>query len=860
MIQYRLLLGILIIECLSAVSLCAQPNVYRDAVRPHWFADDTQFWYRNRLGRHEYEFVLVDAVNGTRKAAFDHQRIAQALAKIQSKSVDAHRLPIRSIRQLPNGQWELMGNQGTWKLDLNDYSLTPSAATLKQDDSLPSSKRVRPSRRTGVETEIEFLNHRNHAVSVHWIDRQGERKTYAQIQPGSSHAQHTYAGHVWVVTDPDEKVIAVFEATNRPNQAIISHHPAPSPEAQVEAQEEAQEEDRGGAREKRKRFGQSPNGDWAVEAMGHDLWLRNKQDDARRLTHDGTQKNTWRRDAGRERGIHMRYEAPDAPRGEAEIRWSPDSTRFIAIQSRTAPERRVHLIESSPDDQTQPKLHSYPYLKPGDPIPVQQIHLFHAASGQEIPIDSSLFATPFSISDIRWDGNGTSFTFRYNERGHRVYRVLRVNAFTGEVIPIVNEEPKTFFDYAGKLHLRFLDSTHELIWMSERDGWNHLYLIDSITGATKSQITRGDWVVRGVDHIDEEKRQIWFRAGGIHAEQDPYHVHYARVDFDGDNLIVLTEANGTHEIEYSPNREYLIAKWSRVDQAPVHELRSASDGKLICEFERTDTRELDDAGHRLPERFVAKGRNGKTDIYGIVHWPQNFDSSQSYPIVENIYAGPHSAHVPKRFRTRYGHQQELANRGFVVVQIDGMGTSHRSKAFHDVCWKNIADAGFPDRIRWIKALAEKYPCLDTRRVGIYGGSAGGQNSLGALLFHGDFYQVAVADCGCHDNRMDKIWWNELWMSWPIGPHYEAQSNVTQAHRLEGKLLLIVGELDRNVDPASTLQVVSALIKADKDFDFLFVPGGGHGIAESPYGRRRRVDFFVEHLRPPTMIPEESTSQ
>ena len=849
MIQYRLLLGILIIECLSVVSLHAQPNVYRDTVTPHWFADNTQFWYRNRLGRDEHEFVMVDAVNGTRNEAFDHQRVAAAFEKLNSKSVDARRLPIRSIRQLPNGHWELTGNRGSWKLDLDDYSLIQSSAKSNPDDSLPSSKRIRSSRRTGAETEIEFVNRRNHLVSVHWIDRQGDRKTYAQIQPGSSHVQHTYAGHIWVVTDPKNKLLAVFEATAEPNQAIIDKQPAAAPEAQAEK--------RGAA--ERKRFGPSPNGHWAVEAMGHDLWLRNKLDDVQRLTHDGTQENTWRRDAGRERGINMRYNAPDAPRGEAEIRWSPDSTRFIAIQTRTAPERRVHLIESSPKDQTQPKLHSYPYLKPGDPIPVQQIHLFHAASGQEIPIDSSLFPTPFSISDIRWDGNGTSFTFRYNQRGHQVYRVLRVNAFTGEVVPIVNEEPKTFFDYAGKQYLRFLDSTNELIWMSERDGWNHLYLIDSSTGSIKSQITQGDWVVRGVDHIDEDKRQIWFRAGGIHPEQDPYHVHYARVDFDGDNLIVLTESNGTHEIQYSPDRNYLIAKWSRVDQAPVHELRSASDGKLICNLERADTQEFDEAGHRLPERFVAKGRDGKTDIYGIVHWPHDFDSSKSYPIVENIYAGPHSAHVPKRFRTRYG-QQELTNRGFVVVQIDGMGTSHRSKAFHDVCWKNIGDAGFPDRIRWIKALAEKYPCLDTQRVGIYGGSAGGQNSLGALLFHGDFYQVAVADCGCHDNRMDKIWWNELWMSWPIGPHYEAQSNVAQAHRLQGKLLLIVGELDRNVDPASTLQVVNALIKADKDFDFLLVPGGGHGIAESPYGRRRRVDFFVEHLQPPTMIPEESTSQ
>ena len=182
-----------------------------------------------------------------------------------------------------------------------------------------------------------------------------------------------------------------------------------------------------------------------------------------------------------------------------------------------------------------------------------------------------------------------------------------------------------------------------------------------------------------------------------------------------------------------------------------------------------------------------------------------------------------------------------------MVQIDGMGTSHRSKAFHDVCWKNLADAGFPDRIAWLKAASGQHPELDLARVGIYGGSAGGQNALGALLWHGDFYRVAVADCGCHDNRVDKVWWNEQWMGYPLGPHYAEQSNVTQAHRLTGKLLLVVGELDRNVDPASTLQVVDALVKADRDFDLLLIPGAGHGAAESNYGRRRRTDFFVKHL-------------
>jgi len=243
---------------------------------------------------------------------------------------------------------------------------------------------------------------------------------------------------------------------------------------------------------------------------------------------------------------------------------------------------------------------------------------------------------------------------------------------------------------------------------------------------------------------------------------------------------------------------------------------------------------------------VARARDGVTDIYGVINRPTNFDPGKKYAVIENIYAGPQGAFVPKGFST-LNSMQGLAELGFIVVQTDGLGTSFRSKKFHDVCWKNLVDAGFPDRILWLKEAAAKYPSMDLTRVGIYGGSAGGQNALGALLTHGEFYKAAVADCGCHDNRMDKIWWNEQWMGWPIGKHYEEQSNVTLAHNLTGKLLLTVGELDKNVDPATTMQVVNALIKADKDFDLVVFPGAGHGAGGSPYGRRRMQDFFVRHL-------------
>ena len=528
------------------------------------------------------------------------------------------------------------------------------------------------------------------------------------------------------------------------------------------------------------------------------------------------------------------------------IHWSPDSKKFVVMREVAAEEHTVYLIESSPTDRLQPKLHEFEYLKPGDRIAQRKPHLFHVGARRRIIPDDALFLNPWSIRDVRWDADGDRFTFVYNQRGHQVLRIVAVDAETGEAGALVDETSETFIDYAYKQFTHFADDTDEIIWMSERDGWNHLYLCDAQTGDVKNQITRGSWVVRGVERVDEKTRQIWFRAAGVYPEQDPYYIHYGRVNFDGSSLTWLTRGNGTHEVEFSPDDRFLIDRYSRVDMPPVAELRSTDDGALICELEQADWSDLRATGWQPPERFQAKGRDGETDIYGVIWKPTNFDETKQFPVIEHIYAGPHGSFTPKGFRSFY-RTQEIAELGFIVVQCDGMGTSHRSKAFHDVASKNLGDSGFPDRIAWMRAAAKMRPYMDLNRVGIYGGSAGGQSTLRALLAHGDFYHVGVADCGCHDNRMDKIWWNELWMGWPLGPHYEEQSNVTNAGALTGKLLLIVGELDRNVDPASTMQVVDALVKADKDFDLLVLPGVGHGAAETPYGSRRRKDFLVRHL-------------
>lgn len=410
---------------------------------------------------------------------------------------------------------------------------------------------------------------------------------------------------------------------------------------------------------------------------------------------------------------------------------------------------------------------------------------------------------------------------------------------------LIDETSSTFIDYSGKLYRHDLEGSNEIIWASERDGWNHLYLFNSTDGSLKNQITKGEWVVRDVVSVDEKARQIIFRASGKEPG-DPYFIHCYRINFDGTGLTRLTEGDGTHTVTFSKDNKYLIDTWSRVDEPPVTVLRSGTDGSKLMDLEKADISELLRTGIRLPEPFKAIGRDGKIEIWGIIVRPINFDPSKKYPVIENIYAGPHSSFVPKSFSPVISGMHQLAELGFIVVQIDGMGTSNRSKAFHDVCWKNIKDAGFPDRILWMKAAASKYPYMDLDRVGVYGTSAGGQNAAGAVLFQPEFYKVAVASCGCHDNRMDKMWWNEQWMGWPVGEEYAQSSNVENASRLRGKLLLLNGELDNNVDPSSTVQLVNALVKANKEFEYVLLPGTKHSSGGT-YGERKRRDFFVKYL-------------
>ncbi|HTB98246.1 MAG TPA: DPP IV N-terminal domain-containing protein [Terracidiphilus sp.] len=533
--------------------------------------------------------------------------------------------------------------------------------------------------------------------------------------------------------------------------------------------------------------------------------------------------------------------------------WSPDSKRLAAYKIRPGYKREVHYVESSPADQLQPKYSSMVYPKAGDTLSLYQPVLFDVAEHHEVPIENSLFPSPYEMLSIAWWKDSRGFTFEYNQRGHQLYRLIEVDAKTGSARTLIEENSDTFINYEpltsnqfdhGKYYREDIDDGKQIIWASERDGWEHLYLFDGHTGGLIRQITHGNWVVRAVDRVDEKSREIYFEASGMDPDEDPYFVHAYRVGFDGAGLTPMSPVKANHVLSYSEDGKYYIDTYSRIDLAPVMELHRASDASVVMTVETADDAKLKAAGWQPSEPFHAAGRDGKTQIWGVIHRPLNFDPAKKYPVIEDIYAGPQGSFVPKSFSVRV---EPLTALGFVVVQIDGMGTNNRSRAFHDVAWHNLKDAGFADRILWHKAVAASYPWYDISRVGVFGTSAGGQSAMGALLFHPEFYKVAVANSGSHDNRMDKIWWNEQWMGWPVGPWYSESSNADNAWRLQGKLMLVMGEMDKNVDPATTLQVVDRLIKAGKDFDLLFVPGGGHG-AGGRYGERKLMDFFVRNLR------------
>ena len=790
-------------------------------VVPHWCQSSNSFWYLRATSHDSREFIHVDISEKNRKQAFDHDLLTELLSDRLGEQLCAKRLPFTWINVANDASWiRFQAGEDKWQFsaegelvhfagDIGDPNLQPIA-----EDAVSTSGEV--------PTSVTFVNRLKTTLSLDWIEPNRAVRSYGEIAPGEKWTQKTYTGHVWRLSDSAGKIVGTYQAIMDDAEAVISERsqekavkdsPSDADAHTLESKTHTQISETSPA---------SDNSGREVFVRNYNVWIREVDGTEIQLSKDGRKDRPYREEA------YM----------------CPDESFAVAWKYTPAQTHEVHMVESSPDDQLQPKLKTIEYLKPGDRCQVDRPCLFDLTDKCEISTSDKLFQNPFELQHHGWSKGGEEYRFLYNERGHKTMRFLGINK-KGDVQILIEESSETFIDYSEKQYLKQIEDRDETIWASERDGRNHLYLYDLKTGNLKHQITKGPYVVRRVEGFSSDK--IWFGGYGFHDWQDPYFEHLACINHDGSGLNILTDGDGNHIWKWSPDHRYFIDTWSRVDHASQTVVRDGETGEELLVLEKGDTKPLLEFGWTVPERFQALGRDGQTPIHGIIIKPSGFNPDKHYPIIENLYAGPQDFYTPKSF-SPLDSEREFANLGFVVVQLDGMGTNWRTRAFHDVCYKNLKDAGFIDRVEWVKAAARTRPWMDLSRVGVYGSSAGGQNAMAALLFHGDFYKVAVADSGCHDNRMDKIWWNEQWMGWPVDQSYEDSSNVFHAAKLQGKLMLMVGELDTNVDPASTMQVVNALNKAEKDYELVFFPGQGHGVGlRSVYGLKRAKAFFQRHL-------------
>jgi dipeptidyl-peptidase-4 len=590
----------------------------------------------------------------------------------------------------------------------------------------------------------------------------------------------------------------------------------------------------------------SPDGKRAAFIKDWNLWVRDvatRQE--KQLTTDGEKNFGYATD-------NAGWSSSD----RAVLLWSPDSKK-IATQQQD--ERNVGDMYLEETKVGHPVLRSWKYPLPGDSV-VAMVHrvIIEVDAGRTIRLQMApdyhraTLGDNLSMNDYKWSPDGSRLALVSTSRDHKsaVFRVA--DAASGAVRTVFDETVSTQFE--SRSGWQVLWPTNEAIWYSQRDNWGQLYLYDLTTGKLKNQITTGDGAVTQIVKVDEKVRMIWFAAVGREQTQDPYFPHYYRIGLDGKNYVSLTPDDGDHAMQPSPSGRFLVDTYSKPDVPPVVVLRDG-DGKLVMPLEKADISKLLATGWKPPIPITMKGADGKTDVYGLMFRPTNFDPSMKYPIINNPYPGPQSGSTGSRaFTPARSDRQALAELGFIVVTIDGMGTPNRSKSFHDNYYGAMGrDNTLPSQVAGMKELAQKNPWIDIDRVGIYGHSGGGFITADAMFRYPDFFKVGISESGNHDQREYEDDWGERYQGLLTknadgSDSYAVEANQTFAKNLKGHLLLAHGTIDNNVPPYNTLLVVDALIKANKDFDLLMLPNQAHGYgSESNYMMRRRWDYFVKWL-------------
>lgn len=582
----------------------------------------------------------------------------------------------------------------------------------------------------------------------------------------------------------------------------------------------------------------------------HNLWLKRKDSgEEKQLTRDG------KKDFG-----YATNNAGWIKSDEPVVLWSPDSRKVATFRQDARQVKDMYLTTTNVGH---PKLEAWNYPLPGDEHifrmhrviihldPLKVVPLEMEPDAQRSTITDHVADWDGSLLDAQWSEDGSGLAFVSTSRDYQKVTLRVADAETGEVRDVLTEETNTFFESGfSEPNWRVFFDKNRVLWFSNRDNWGHLYVYNLETGEMIRQVTEGNWNMKRIVEIDHERELIYF-VGSCREPGNPYHEYLYRISMDGTGLECLTPEQGHHSISLSPNGRYFVDSWSSVEKPAVTVLRDM-DGSVLMKLEKEDISPLVEKGWQKPELIKAKARDGKTNLYGIMYKPTDFDPKKKYPIINHIYPGPQSGSVRSFSFRAVSSRQALAELGFVVVAINGMGTPGRSKSFHDAYYGNMGDNTLPDQITVMKQLADRHSWIDIDRAGIYGHSGGGYASADAIMRYPDFFKVAVSQSGNHDNRNYEAPWGEKWHGMlkrydEDSTNYDNQANQLLAENLKGHLLLAHGMMDDNVPPYNTLLVVQELIKANKDFDLILFPGSRHGYRYNNYMTRRRWDYFVRHL-------------
>ncbi len=619
-------------------------------------------------------------------------------------------------------------------------------------------------------------------------------------------------------------------------------------------------------------FVESPDERWEAFVMDHNVYIRSaaaragngEAEDAPavdtiQLTTDGEEFN----------GYGLNYPRPNQVKNKTPrrpgVHWSPDSKKLLVQRTDQRDVEHHHYVSYTPQRTVH---YSQPYALPGDSVvPLPAFHVLDltatlAEAGASPPAPANvrveLEPRPNRLNlggsqvDSLWSADSRHVYVSWETRASKSNHLAQVDAATGEFTIIAGDSSKTFVETSQRNPTSWFvsETTDDAFWWSERDGWAHIWRF-SKDGSVKNQVTSGPWAVGAIWHVDEAARRIYFTAYG-REEGIPYYGRLYRVDYDGNGLALVAGEVGNHRISVSPSGRFFVDSYSTIGDPPVSLLRRLDGGGVVRTLEEADASKLEEVGWRPPEVFSVKARDGVTDIYGLIYFPDDVDESRLYPVIDHIYPGPQVGSVGSWMFKAGGEDFALAKLGFVVVQLDHMGTPHRSKAFHDIYYGDFNDNGLPDHVTAIKQLAARYPFMDLDRVGIYGHSGGGFASTDAMMKYPDFFKVAVSGAGNHDNASYNIYWAEKYQGLLVKDSASGDNNFTEeankSHvaKLQGKLLLMHGDMDDNVHPAMTVQLIDELTKANKDYDLVWAPDRAHGLNE-PYFVRRRWDYFVRHL-------------